>query len=153
MNVASADLIVGEGRRNRHRAIKIIGVRRPQGGDGEPSLREASCILGMSMDHGANTNEFAVEQRVGIQVGRWSQVPFDYTTGEIDHYHMLRPEAIVVHALGLDDQQSLLAVYSRCIAEGVQHKTTLHEFQIRLEHFFPKLSKQHDRSFCFRRIR
>jgi len=95
MNITAINRSVRERRGYRHWAIEKISVRCTKHRDRQPCLREARGKLRMSVHDGTDLLELAIQQRMGIEVGRWFQRSFDHCSVKVGDYHMLWPKLIV----------------------------------------------------------
>jgi hypothetical protein len=149
MDVAAGDSFVAERSGDRNRPVEVISVRGAERRNGQAGLREARGVCGVRMHDRADGRELAIEQRVRVEIGGRSKVAFDDLAVEVGDDHVARAELGVVDAGGLDDDEALVAVDARGVAEGVKHKAATNEFEVGLEDLFTKLFEQHGESLEF----
>ena len=143
VDVASVDGFGGEFRGAGDRAVEIVGVGGAEGGNGEAGLGEAGGVLGVGVDDGADGEEFAVEEGVGVEVGGGLEGSVDDVAVEVGDDHVFGAEVVVVYAGGLDDDESLVAVDSGGVAEGVEDEATSDEFEIGFEYLGAEIFEEH----------
>lgn len=133
VDVAVGDGLVVQGRGAGDGTVEVVGVGGAERRNGEAGLGEAGGELGVSMDDGANSGELAIEEGVGIEVGGRLQGAVDDLAVEVGDDHVLGAEIVVVDAGGLDDDETLLAVDSASVAEGVEDEAAADEFEVGFE--------------------
>src|SRR5579862_6656007 len=77
VDVAASDGFVGEGWGAGDGAVEVVGVGGAERRDGETGLGEAGGELGVGVDYGSDGGKFAVEKRVGVEVGGGFELPVD----------------------------------------------------------------------------
>ena len=80
---------------------------------------------------------------MGVKVGGGLEGALDEVTVEVRDHHILWLEVVVVDAGGLDDDQPLLAVDARGVAEGVEDEAAADEFEVSFEDLGTEFFKQH----------
>src|SRR6266702_487835 len=143
VNVTASDGLVGEAGRHWDGAVEVVGVGGAKGGDRQARLREAGCVLRVGVDHRANAGEFAVEQRMGIEVGGRLQRAVDDLAVQVGYDPVLRPQDVVVDSRRLDDDEPLLAIDAAGVAEGVEDQATFDEFEVGFKDSGSQLFQQH----------
>ena len=66
---------------------------------------------------------------------------------EVGDDHVLRAEVVVVDTGGLDDDEALLSVDTRGVAEGVEDEAALDEFQVGFEDLGAEFFEEHGMAF------
>jgi hypothetical protein len=143
VDVAAADGFVGEGLGAGDGAVEVVGVGRAEGRDGKAGLGEAGGELGVGVDDGADGEELAVEEGVGVEVGGGFEFAVDDLAVEVGDDHEFGDEFVVVDARGLDDDEALFAVDAAGVAEGVEDEAALDEFEVGFEDLGAKFFEEH----------
>jgi hypothetical protein len=143
VDVAAVDGIVGEGLGARDRTVEVVGVSGAEGGYMQAGLGKAGGKLGVGVNDGSDGGEPAVEEGMGVEVGRGFEFALDQSAIEIGDDHVLGVEVIIFNAGGFDDDEALVAVDAAGVAEGVENKATPDEFEIGFEHLGAQFFEEH----------
>src|SRR6266851_7817640 len=143
VNVTASDGFIGEDGRDGNGAVEVVGVRRSKRWNRQACLREAGCVLRVGVDHRADAGEFAIEQRMGVEVGGRLQRAVDDLAVQVGYDHVLRPQVVVVDSRRLDDDEPLLAIDPAGVAEGVEDQATFDEFEVGFKDSGSQLFQQH----------
>ena len=77
VDVSFFDFFGRERVRDGNRSMEIIGVRGAKARYGSARLCPRSRKFGVGVDYSAYLREFAIKQKVGIQVAGWVECAFD----------------------------------------------------------------------------
>ncbi len=143
VDVAAADGLVGEGWGAGDGTVEVVGVGGAEGRDGQAGLGEGGGELGVGVDDGADGEELAVEEGVGVEVGGGLEGAVDDGAVKVGDDHVLGAEVVVVDAGGLDDDEALLAVDAGGVSEGVEDEAALDEFEVGFEDFGAEFFEEH----------
>ena len=120
---------------DRHRAGKVVGVRRAEDRDRPAGLGKGRGVGGVSVHHAADVREGQQQPAVGRRVGRGGEPALDPGTVEVHHDHVVRPEPVVGHATGLDGEHAAGAVHRAGVAEGEVDQAVSRQLEIGLVGF------------------
>ena len=143
MDVAAGDGLVIERCGAWDRAVEVVGVGGAERGDGEAGLGEAGGELRVGVDDGADGEELAVEQGVGVEVGGGPELAVDDLAVEVGDDHEFGDQLIIFDPRGLDDDQALVAVDAAGVAEGVEDEAALDDFEVGFEDLGTKFLEEH----------
>jgi hypothetical protein len=95
------------------------------------------------VSHAPDVRKVPVEFEVRGKIGGGTQIAFDDRSLKIADDHVLGLEFFVRDTAGLNRDETLVAVETAGIAEGIDDESAANQFQICFEHLFAERLQQH----------
>ncbi len=123
-----------------NRAVEIVRMSGPRGGNRLTRLRPDGCMTGMGVNNAANGGESLIQQAVRWGIGGGLFITFHHFTGcNTDNDHIAGSHYAVIDTGGFNHKHAALAIDSANVSPGQRHQVVLWQRQIRFQYLTFKI--------------
>ena len=131
----------------RHRSVKMIGMRGAQARQLPPRLAKHDRVDAVGVRNAANFGKFAVKDAMRRRIGGGVEFALHDVSLQIDDRQIFGAKLVVGDSARLDDEQPGIAVDAANVAPRQPDQSFGLEHEVGLQHFLAQILEHHGRTF------